>query len=214
MAMKKRIMAILLAVTCAMSLMTGCVKVVKIGEEDKLTGKTQFSASDSVSDMWAGAVEDIAGRAVDLPTFLKEANGDLASLADKYGKYYMGTSGSISYPVKGTGTVQEVNQEKKAGYMVVKLDGYDGSEIIKLQIGTIYKGSSTRDTLSIIDFGDYTNQEEWAAISKQLHTMIDENVIKPADPSTLQGKSIDFVGTFTVDDNEELLITPVSLTAK
>lgn len=212
--MKKRVLALAVVLAMAMTTMTGCVKVVKIGEEGALTGKTEFDAGSSVSDMWDSAEADIEGKAVELTEFLAEANGDLKSLADKYGKYSMGTSGSISYAVKGSGTVEEVNQEKKAGYMTVKLDGYDGAEVIKLQIGSIYKGSSTRDTLDIINFGDYTNQEEWAAISQSLHSAIDENVIQPADPGSLQGKTIEFVGTFTADDDAELLITPVKLTVK
>ena len=77
--------------------------------------------------MWESAEANIEEKAVDLPTFLGEAGGDLKSLVDKYGKYSMGTSGSISYAVKGSGVVEEVNQEKKAGYMTVKLDGYEGS---------------------------------------------------------------------------------------
>lgn len=212
--MKKRVLALAVVLAMAMTTMTGCVKVVKIGEEGALTGKTEFDAGSSVSDMWDSAEADIEGKAVELTEFLAEANGDLKSLADKYGKYSMGTSGSISYAVKGSGTVEEVNQEKKAGYMTVKLDGYDGAEVIKLQIGSIYKGSSTRDTLDIINFGDYTNQEEWAAISQSLHSAIDENVIQPADPGSLQGKTIEFVGTFTADDDAELLVTPVKLTVK
>ena len=98
--------------------------------------------------------------------------------------------------------------------MIVKLDGYDGPETIKLQIGSIYKGSSTRDTLDVISFGDFTNQEEWAAISQELHAMIDQNVVQPADPGSLQGKTIDFVGTFTADSDDELLVTPVKLEVK
>lgn len=208
--MKKKVFALLLAAALTAA-MTGCVTVVPIGQEGTLTGEVEFSAGDSVAELWEDAVADIEGKAVDLPTFLEEANGDLKSLADQYGKYSMGTSGTISYAVKGTGTVTEVNQEKKAGYMVVQLDGYDGPEVIKIQIGSIYKGSSTRDTLDIISFGDFTNQEEWAAISQELHTMIDANVVQPADPASLQGKTIDFVGTFTADSNDELLITVVDL---
>lgn len=212
--MKKRLLALTLVLAMAATTMTGCVKVVKIGQEGELTGKKEFDASSSVSDMWESAEANIEEKAVDLPQFLTEAKGDLQSLADTYGKYSMGTSGSISYAVKGTGTVEEVNQEKKAGYMTVKLDGYDGAEVIMLQIGDIYKGSSTRDTLDIINFGDYTNQEEWAAISQSLHQSIAENVVAPADPASLQGKTIEFVGTFTAEDNAELLITPVKLTVK
>ncbi len=212
--MEKKILSLVLIMVLSSTLMTGCVKIVKIGEEGKITGKTEFNAGDSVSEMWESAVADIEGKAVDLPEFLKEANGDMDSLADKYGKYSMGTTGTVSYAVKGLGVIEEVHQEKKAGYMTVKLDNYDGTEVIKLQIGTVYKGSSTRDSLDIINFGDFTNQEEWAAISQQLHSMIDKNVIQPADPAALQGKSVTFIGTFTADNDAELLITPVSLTVQ
>lgn len=208
--MKKKLILVLTLLTFVVT-SAGCVKVVKIGEEGKYTGKVEFSASDSVSDMWDDVVEDITSRAVELPTFLQEANGDLKSLADQYGKYSMGTSGAISYPVKGTGKIIEVENGKKAGYMVIELADYTGSETIKIQIGSIYKGSSTRDTLTIINFGDYTNQEEWAAISQQLHTMIHKNVITPANPADLEGKTISFVGTFTADANDELVITPISI---
>ena len=211
--MKKRFLALALALTMVFGT-TGCIKVVKIGEEGALTGEVKFSATDSVAEMWDAAVENIEEKAVELPTFLEEANGDLSSLADKYGKYSMGTSGTISYAVKGTGVVEEVNQEKKAGYMTVKLDGYDGPEVIKIQIGSVYKGSSTRDTLDIVNFGNYTNQQEWAAISQELHTAIDTNIIQPANPASLSGKTIEFVGTFTVDGNDELLITTVVLDVK
>ena len=211
--MKKRILALTLALTMVFGT-TGCIKVVKIGEEGALTGEVKFSATDSVAEMWDAAVENIEEKAVELPAFLKEANGDLSSLVDKYGKYSMGTSGAISYAVKGTGVVEEVNQEKKAGYMTVKLDGYEGPEVVKIQIGSIYKGSSTRDTLDIVNFGDFTNQQEWAAISQELHTLIDTNVIQPLDPAKLQGKTVEFVGTFTVDGNDELLITAIEMEAK
>lgn len=209
----KKIVTILMVLTTAMTV-SGCMKVIKIGEERKYTGKSQFSASASVSDMWDNAVLDITSRAIDLPAFLQEANGDLQSLATQYGKFSMGTSGTISYPVKGSGIVTEVENTKKAGYMTVTLEGYDGSETIKLQIGSVYKGSSTRDNLTFIAFGNYTNQEEWGAISKQLHAAIDEKVIQPADPVSLLGKKVEFVGTFTAEKNDELLITPISLMVK
>lgn len=211
--MKKRLIALVMTLAFVFGC-TGCVKVIKIGEEGKYTGKTEFNAADAAASLWENAVANIEEKAVELPTFLTEANGNLSSLVDQYGKYSMGTSGSISYAVKGTGVVEEVNQEKKAGYIVVKLDDYDGPEVIKIQIGSIYKGSSTRDTLDIINFGDYTNQQEWAAISQELHTAIDTNVVQPTDPANLTGKTIEFTGTFTVDGNDELLITTVVLDVK
>lgn len=213
--MKKRsISLLLLLLAFAVSTMTGCFTIVKTGEESKLTGETSFDANQNVADIWeAQALPELAGSAVELTTFLTEANGDLKSLAEKYGKYSMGTSGELSYIVKGTGTVTEVNTEKKAGSMTVTLDGYNGAEVIRLQIGTVFKGSAVRDSLSFIKYEDYQNQVEWADVSKSIHALIQEKVIDAADVASLKGTKIEFVGCFTVSSNDELLITPVVLKA-
>lgn len=204
-----------LMLVVVVSAMTGCVKVVKIGEESKIIGGSEFSAGDNVTEIWESSVlPELAKKAVSLPEFLQEANGDMKSLVDKYGKYSMGTTGEINYVVKGAGVVEEVNQDKKSGYMTVKLSGYDGSAVINLQIGTVYKGSSVRDSLDFLKFGDYKNQQEWAAVSQSLNETIDKMVITPVDPGTLQGKTIEFTGTFTAQTDDLLLITPVILTVK
>lgn len=205
---KKGIMAI-----CAVGLvllLSACT-VVPIGHEDEYTGNKATDIGGSMQEMWPEIEVNIEEKAVDAPTFLVEANGDLTSLVDKYGKYSMGNTGTISYALSGNGKVTEVENDKKAGYVVLKLDGYDGPEIVKLQIGSIYKGSSTRDTQDLLKYGDYVNQEEWAAVSQELHKVIDETVVAPADPGSLEGKTVTFVGTFTADGNDELLITPVKL---
>jgi predicted lipoprotein len=213
--MKKRMLALGLAAAMTAFTMTGCVKVVKIGEEAQYTGKTEFNAGDNVAEIWESqAVPELQEKAVELADFLKEANGDLKSLVDQYGKYSMGTSGEINYVVKGTGTVTEVNQEKKAGYMTVKLEGYDGTLEISIQIGSVYKGSSIRDSLDIIKFGDYTNQQDWAAVSQSINKVVDEQVVRPADPASLKDKTISFTGCFTANDNTKILITPVEMEVK
>lgn len=210
--MKKRILALVLSLGMLSTMAAGCVKVVKIGEEGKYTGQKEFNAGDNVAEIWdSQAIPELTEKAVDLAAFLGEANGDLTSLADKYGKYSMGTSGELNYVVKGTGTVEEVNQESKAGYMTVKLDNYTGSEIVKIQIGSVYKGSSVRDSLSFIDFNDYTNQEEWGAVSKSINELIDKEVVQPVKPTELQGKTVSFTGAFTAGTAGEILITPVTL---
>ena len=124
-------------------------------------------------------------------------------------------SGQLNYVVKGTGTVEKVDTESRAGYILVKLDGYDGNEVIKIQVGPVYKGSSIRDSLDFIKYGDYKNQEEWAAVSRSINERIDANVVQPADPSSLEGKKITFTGAFTVSsENTDVLITPISLEAE
>lgn len=217
--MKKRMIALALTLTLASSvLLTGCgiVKVVKIGEEGKYTGHVEFNAGDDVAAIWEdSALPEMNETAVDLKELLEGSNGDLTALADEYGKYSMGDSGELSYVVKGTGTVEEVNTESQAGYMALKLDDYAGSEVIRIQIGPVYKGSAVRDSLSFIKFGDYKNQEEWAAVSQSINAVVAEDVVGPADPASLQGKTISFVGAFTVSaGSTDVLITPVVLEAE
>lgn len=213
--MKKQVIILLMLVAITVTAMTGCVKVVKIGEEAAITGNVDFNAGDNVADFWESlALPELTEKAIDLKVFLEEANGDLKSLADKYGKYSMGDSGELTYTVKGTVTVKEVVTEKKAGYMVVTLDDYSGAEEIRLQIGTVFKGSAVRDALEFIKFGDYKNQEEYAAVSQSIHQVIQATVIDQVGVESLVEKQIEFTGCFTVDKNELLLITPVVLAVK
>lgn len=212
--MKKRIIALALTLALACSVMlTGCVKVIKIGEEGKYTGDVEFNAGDDVAAIWDDSVlPEFEENAVELTEFLTQSNGDLTTLAEKHGKYSMGDSGELSYIVKGTGTVSEVNTESQAGYMAVKLDGYSGTENVRIQTGPVYKGSSIRDSLSFIKFGDYKNQQQWAAVSQSINEVVAKDVIEPAKPAELQGKKISFIGAFTVSaGSSDVLITPTML---
>jgi predicted lipoprotein len=213
--MKKRLLVLLMATAISVSSMTGCMKIVKIGEEGKYTGEVEFNAGDNVADIWdSAALPELTGKAVDLSTFLGEANGDLKSLADKYGKYSMGTSGELNYTVKGTAVVKEVNTEKKAGYMVISVDGYTGPIVIQLQVGPVFKGTAVRDSLNIIKFEDYKNQVDYAAVSQSIHNIIKTTIIDKIDLASIEGKQIEFTGCFTADKEDQILITPVALTVK
>ena len=210
--MKKRAGIIIIACLAMMLSLTGCVKVVQIGHEGELTGKVAFNAADNVAGIWdSQALPELGKKAVDLPQFLTESNGDLKALAGKYGKYSMGTKGELSYVVKGQGKVTEVNQEKKAGFMKVQLDGYAGPQIISLQIGSVYKGSAVRHSLDFIKYEDYKNQVDWAKVSQSIHDVIDKTVIGKQDLKAMQGKTVKFVGCFSVNKPDEILITPVEL---
>ncbi len=210
---KKGLLAFLLCLLMTLT-MSGCVKVVEIGHEDELTGNKKFNAAEDVERIWTSqAIPELTEKALDIVPLLNESNGDFKKIADK-GHYSMGTSGELSFVVKGEGVVTEVNQEKKAGFMVVKPAGYDGQITVKLQIGSVYKGSAVRDNLSFIKYEDYTNQVEWASLSQSIHNVIDTDLIKKLDLTSIVGKNIDFIGCFSVDKKTEVLITPISINVK
>ena len=214
-AMRKKIISLLLVCILGTAVMSGCIKVVKIGEEGKLTGESEFNAGDNVAEFWESqALPELQEKAVDLEEFLTESKGDLHALADVYGTYSMGASGEVSYTVKGTGTVESVDTDSKAGTMTVTLAGYSGTEVVKLQVGTVIKGSSVRDSLSFIKFGDYTNQEDYAAVSQSINDIIMQDVVSPDTARGMEGKTVTFLGCFTVKDDTTILITPVELTAE
>ncbi|MFA6849020.1 MAG: DUF2291 domain-containing protein [Selenomonadaceae bacterium] len=213
--MKKQ--AFIVVVMCLVMVfsLAGCVKVVQIGHEGDLTGDVAFNAAENVADLWESqAIPLLQKEAVDLPQFLTESNGNLKALAKKYGRYSMGDKGELSYVVKGQGKVMEVNREKKAGFLLMKIDGYDGPTIVKLQIGTVYKGSAVRDRLEFIKYEDYKNQVDWAKVSQSIHDVVNKKIIEKLDMDTLKGKNIKFIGCFTVDKADEILITPVEVTVQ
>lgn len=213
--MKRKFAALLLVLAVTASSLTGCVKVVKIGEEGKITGEIAFNADSNVETIWqSNAVPDLTEKAVDLNMFLTESKGNLKTLAEKYGKYSMGSTGELNYVVKGTAEITKVDTTKKNGVMELKLQGYEGPESIQLQIGSVFRGSAVRDSISFIKYEDYKNQVQWANVSQSIHSIIQKQVIDPLNVSSLTGKTVEFVGCFTVDGNDKLLITPVQLTVK
>jgi len=213
--MKKRILIFCLISALMASLMTGCVKIVKAGEEATLIQEDSAKSTVDISSIWESAViPELKGKSVDIVTFLTEAKGDISSLGDKYAKRAQGTDSKLNFTVKGTGTVESVNTESKIGYIQIKLAEYSGSEIIKLQVGPVFKGTAVRDSLNIIKFDDYKNQVDYAVVSTKIHDEVIKTTLKDLDVASLKGKKIDFIGCFTFDKANELLITPVQITLK
>jgi predicted lipoprotein len=213
--MKRRILAFFLTGALMLSTMTGCVKIVKAGEEGKLTGTESVDASTKIDEVWQSkAIPELEGKAVDVVQLLTEAKGNISSLGDKYGKHAQGKDSALNFTVKGTCTVQSVNTESRVGFIQVKLDGYNGDEVIKLQVGPVFKGTAPRDSLDMIKFEQYKNQVDYAAVSTSINNMITNTVFKNLDVASLNGKQIEFVGCFTLDKSNELIITPVEIKVK
>ncbi|BEU88863.1 DUF2291 family protein [Selenomonas sp. TAMA-11512] len=206
-----------LAAGClAMSLVftAGCVTVVPIGQEAAITGEKTFNAAEDVEAIWeTNVVPELTEKAIPLSDLLRDANGNLKSQAAK-GRYSMGDKGELTFIVKGEGEITAVDQTKKAGFMTVKLAGYEGPVAVKLQIGPVYKGSAIRDSLSFIKYEDYKNQVDWAKVSQAVHDAVGKDVIAKVDLASIQGKTVEFTGAFSVSGDKEVLVTPVLLTVK
>lgn len=210
MEMRKKAISYFFIIAILISTMTGCVKIVKIGEESKLIASEEFDTVSNVDEMWdVNILPELLDKTVSLQDLLNDSRGDLELLGDNYGKIAEG--GALNFTVKGSGQVTLVNTDSRAGYMEIDLDRYDKNTIIKLQIGPVFKGTAVRDSSDIVKFADYTNQVDYAAASKSIHDKIYENIISDIDVESLIGKNIEFAGCFTFENNDELLITPISI---
>lgn len=205
--MKRKILSIILATTIVCSL-SGCMGITVVPKGEA----TEEENGNDIAAMWEKQViPEVKKNAVELSELLKEANGNLKELGEKYGHYSNGSSGNLNFAVHITGTVEAVNVEKKAGYITVKPDGCDETVQVLIQIGNVFKGTTIRDYLSFINVNDYQNQIEYAQLAKDFNSYIGENVIDYEATSGAQGKKVDLYGCFTYDNDEELLVTPVEL---
>lgn len=213
--MKKRFLGAVLAVAMAATVFTGCVKVVKIGEEGALTGEVEFDPGDSVESIWeSGVLPECENKAADIAEVLNASNGDLKSLGEEFDGYKTKSAQYYNYAVKTEGaTVTAVDKESFYKTVTLAVPGYDGDMTVTLQIGA-YKGSSVRDAMTFIDFADFTNQTEWGQVNQGMIDKLDETVVAPVIDQLEVGATVDLIGCFTGDTSTDMVITPVELTVQ
>lgn len=198
-------------------LVLGCVfyagitaTVVRQGQEASLTGEVAFDPIAEANRFWSlKSKEYFQSNAVDLTALFEESGGDLKSVASKYGHYSMGDRGQLSFIVKGSGTITEVKNKLKSGYIRLAVDGLDRD--VRLQIGPVFKGTAVRDSISLISVNDYQNQVEWANISIAFHKLIEKEILSKLDIADSCGRNAKFIGCFTVSPGGRINITPVAL---
>ena len=213
--MIKRFLCAALTVAMVAALFTGCVKVVKIGEEGSLTGQTEFNPGDSVEEIWdSEVIPECEGKAVDLKEVLDKANGDLTSLGEEFDGLKTKSATYYNYCVKVEGaTITAIDKDSFYKTFTMSVPGYEGDAVVTCQIGK-YKGSSVRDDMSFINFADFTNQTEWGQINTTMLEKVEETVVNPVIDDLAEGVTVDLVGCFTADNKTNVVITPVVLTVK
>lgn len=216
--MKKRILALALAFVLICTTFTGCVTVVSLNAASgpaNLNGKDDnFDAQAYIDSMFESkAVPALKEKAVDFAKLMTEANGDLSKVGDKYGR--RAEAGSpYNFVVKGTATVTDVKTDLRAGYVVLKVNGYTGNAVVKMAVGPVFKGTTTRDSIEVLKFENFKNQVTYAALSTAIHKDLTKELFTKIKASELKGKTIDFYGTFSSEQNSEIWMTPFDITAK
>jgi predicted lipoprotein len=171
---------------------------------------TQSKGAQVAEEVWESKVLPvIQEKAQDIVMVIQEIRADPAAAGQKYGRRE--STNPYSYMVKGTGKVIEVHTESQAGTVVLEVPGLN--EKIALQIGPVVRGTALRDATGAAPFDQFTNQLDYADVSKEMNRRAVKEAFAKIAPSTLADKSIAFFGAFTFDPRSKglILVTPVKV---
>lgn len=192
--MKTKI-ALIVVCVALVAFLAMSAKVIDKGTEGQYTGEVAFDASASSSGDWDSVVSEITQNAQDIATM------DLSALGD--GK---------AVSLKGTVSAYVSKASGKKNSITVAPEGYSGSAVFSVQLGSIYSGTAVRDAQTVKAFADFTNQTEWSQYAKALNSQLDELVVAPlAIDESIQGKTVSVIGAATAS-GDEVTITPISMT--
>lgn len=149
-------------------------------------------------------VPAIRKKAVSITTLYKALVTDGDAAGKRYG-HRPGT-GPYSYAVTLTGTAGA----PRSGLMPVTVPGVDKARI-SVQTGPAINGTSLRDAVGFISFGQFTNQVDYADAGTALNNQVKAKVLAHLDVASLKGTKITVVGAVTPLTNDVLTITPISI---
>lgn len=216
--------AVIMLLLIAVLTLPGCVlATVRTLDEDE-EAKAGFSPEGYVAEIWDSRVlPTYQEQAQDLTTLLAALETDREAAIQRYGS--RSGTGSYSFMVRGTGTFVSFDTSSRSGVAAVDLEPADGTPDLSLAIGPLIKVSqraSVRDAVGFIDYGSFVNQQEFAGVANAMGDRITAiiadalgaetaDAIQDIDPDSMVGKTVSFIGAFSLDDIANVVVVPVQL---
>jgi predicted lipoprotein len=188
------------------------VKVAKIKKISTVNAEKkaqQFDPAAYVNSLWdSQIVPTIMSKAVDFQTVVSALKTDQQAAIAQYGH---SESGAYNFMVKSEGKVLAVDTSSSNGTLSIDLPPYDGNADLTIQIGPVVIGFSIRDSTGITTFNSVGNQIQYGQINRVLNERAVQAALNGIDPQTLQGKTIQFYGTFTLNDLSNITVIPIQI---
>ena len=210
-----RLIAFILTV---LTLLSGCTIVYHNETQGKGNGQGYglgsnaniFDAGEYVENIWDGELMLYAQEhATDISELIRALSTDVDAAGSAYGYRSVDQGGAWNFIASGIGIVTSVNTESRNGLIMLDVLDNDSKADVIIQIGPVIKGTSIRDSISIIRFDDFTNQLEFQNLATELNKKAYETVLAPITFHV--GNEVAFIGMFTFSSAEEINIVPVSL---
>ena len=130
-----------------------------------------------------------------LPELHAALRKDADAAGEQYGKR-QGTS-PYSFSTSGGGRRRQGRGRPDAGARQGRAEGH---RRCRCRSGPAINGTAIRDGVGFIEFGQFTNQVEYAAAATALNEQVKKQVLADVDPAALEGKRVSFVGAFSHRD--------------
>jgi predicted lipoprotein len=169
------------------------------------SGRKAFDPAQYGATTFPKVVAAVGKSAVPIGELVPALAKDQEAASKQFGK----RQGSSPYNFATTG--EGVAGKATNGIMPVKVDGIPKDVQVSLQVGPAINGTALRDVVGFINFGQFTNQVEYAGSATALNTQVKEKVLKGIDAASLAGKRVSFVGAFTLLVPTAVTITPIKL---
>jgi predicted lipoprotein len=184
----------------------------KPGNNATAGAPTANAATAFVDPIWdSKIVPAFMEKAVDAKELLPAIQENPDGAGEKYGRRE--ATNPYNYLIKGNGQVTAVNTESRAGTLTIGSPDAKPGQNVTIQIGPVVLGTAVRDATGIVSFNQFTNQIDYAGISKEMNARAIRGALDGKDPTSLNGKQIRFVGAFTYDPHSagNIRITPIKL---
>jgi predicted lipoprotein len=173
--------------------------------ETTATGRAAFDPAAYGAETYPKVQQTLQDAAVPIDELIPALVKDQEAASRQYGKRQ--GSSPYSFSTTGTGTAGKAEN----GLMPVEVDGLPKSTTVSVQVGPALNGTALRDAAGFIEFGQFTNQVEYADAATALNNEVKSKVLQGFDAAAAEGKQVQFSGAFSLITPDVVTITPTQL---
>jgi predicted lipoprotein len=168
-----------------------------------------FKPKAYVARIWAKrVVPDVRKESVALTGFLSAVSKNKAAALHRFGNK---VANAYNVLVHFTGTVGRIDTSSPIGTITVDVPAGAKQIAVKVATGPVILGTTLRDSLKFISFGEFLNQIQYGDVADALNSRVVHDVIAPLDLGKLKGRSVTVYGAYTFDGSapDDITVTPV-----
>jgi predicted lipoprotein len=201
---------LILLVGCLVMLTGGCTFATIVPLEEAQEVNAGFDATAYVDGIWESELLPVyESDAPDVVTLLAQLAADEEAAIEEFG--HRSGTGPYSFMARGEGQVVEIDTSSQAGLARLDLPPYDGEPDVALAIGPVIRGNAIRDAAGFIEYNEFENQMEFAAVYREMNNLVRDNLLSQFDFENMDaGYTLSFIGAFTLG-GDEYVIVPVRL---